>query len=95
VNGERETRIRMEDEVQRPADVPPASGPPERRQRTGPRQFLREVRGELRRVAWPSRREVVSYSIVVLVTVSLITAFIFGLDQAFGALVLTIFGQDG
>mgnify|MGYP001084416847 CR=1 FL=1 len=60
--------------------------------RTGPRQFLREVRAEMRRVAWPSRREVASYSLVVLVSVSLITVFIFGLDQAFGQLVLWIFG---
>ena len=33
-----------------------------------PRQFIREVRGELRKVAWPTRPEVVKYSIVVLVT---------------------------
>ncbi len=63
-----------------------------RRGRVGPRQFLREVRVELRRVAWPSRREVVSYSLIVLVTVTLIGAYIFGLDFAFGELVLWMFG---
>ncbi|MDP8969781.1 MAG: preprotein translocase subunit SecE [Actinomycetota bacterium] len=63
-----------------------------RRQRIGARQFLKEVRGELKRVAWPSRKEVASYSLVVLVSVSLITAFIFVLDQAFGQLILRIFG---
>ena len=70
----------------------PAAPPSARRERTSPRQFLREVRGELRKVAWPSRREVTSYSLVVLVTVSLIMAFIFGLDQLFGQFVLWIFG---
>jgi preprotein translocase subunit SecE len=70
----------------------PAAPPSVRRERTSPRQFLREVRGELRKVAWPSRREVTSYSLVVLVTVSLIMAFIFGLDQLFGQFVLWIFG---
>ena len=37
---------------------PPASAPPQ--ERTSPGQFLREVRGELRKVAWPTRDEVVS-----------------------------------
>ncbi|HUH08539.1 MAG TPA: preprotein translocase subunit SecE [Egibacteraceae bacterium] len=63
-----------------------------KRERTGARQFMREVRGELKRVAWPSRKELTSYSLVVLVSVSLITLFIFGLDQLFGQFVLWIFG---
>ncbi len=65
--------------------------PPQRR-RTPPRQFLREVRGELRKVAWPSRKELLSYSLVVLVAVSLVTLYITALDQAFGSLILRIFG---
>ena len=68
-----------------------SSGPASRRRVRGP-QFLREVRGELRRVHWPSRGEVASYSLVVLVAVTLLTALVFAFDQAFGALVLWIFG---
>jgi preprotein translocase subunit SecE len=60
--------------------------------RTGPAQFLKEVRTELRRVAWPSRGEVVQYSLIVLVTTILIGAFIFGMDQLFGQLVFWIYG---
>lgn len=66
--------------------------PQERSQRTGLVAFLREVRQELRRVAWPSRRELLSYSLVVLVVVTLLTLYVFGLDQAFGQLVFLIFG---
>jgi len=66
--------------------------PQERSQRTGIVAFLREVRAELRRVAWPSRRELLSYSLVVLVVVTLLTLYVFGLDQAFGQLVFLIFG---
>jgi preprotein translocase subunit SecE len=66
--------------------------PPTHRQRTGPRQFLREVRGEMKRVAWPSRKEVVSYSAVVLVTVAVLMALVFVLDSMFGQFVLWIFG---
>ncbi len=71
------------------------STPPVKKQekrRIGTAQFIREVRGELKRVNWPSRREVTSYSIVVLVAVSLLTAYIFAIDQAFGAFVFQIFG---
>lgn len=63
-----------------------------KRQRTKPAQFLREVRGELKRVSWPSRSEVLSYSLVVLVAVTLLTLYVFGLDQLFGQFVLWIFG---
>jgi preprotein translocase subunit SecE len=65
---------------------------PAKRERTGPRTFLREVRGELRRVAWPSAKEVRSYSLVVLVTVTLLTLYVALLDTAFGRVVFEIFG---
>jgi preprotein translocase subunit SecE len=67
------------------------ASPRRRRKRTSIVQFLREVRLELRRVNWPSRREVASYSLVVLVAVSLLTLYVAVLDQAFGQLVLWIF----
>lgn len=60
--------------------------------RVGPAQFLREVRTELRRVAWPSRTEVVQYSLIVLAATLVLGGFIFGLDQIFGQLVFWIFG---
>ena len=66
----------------------PSSAPPER---TSPVQFLREVRGELRKVAWPSRAETVNYSIVVLVTVVVLTAMIYGLDWVFSTFILELF----
>ena len=66
----------------------PASTPSER---TSPTQFLREVRGELRKVAWPSRAETVNYSIVVLVTVVVLTAMIYGLDWVFSTFILELF----
>ncbi len=54
--------------------------------------FGSEVVAELRKVNWPDRRTVFGYTMVVLVSVSVITAVIFGLDTAFGKLVLAIFG---
>jgi preprotein translocase subunit SecE len=48
---------------------------------------------ELRKVNWPDRRTVFGYTVVVLVSVSVITAIIFGLDTLFGKLVIAIFGS--
>jgi preprotein translocase subunit SecE len=52
--------------------------------RVGPRQYLREVREEMRKVAWPKRPEVRRYSIIVIVTVVIYTALVAGLDTVFG-----------
>ena len=60
---------------QRPAPKPASD-------RATPAQFVREVRGELRKVAWPSREEIIRFSIIVLVTVVLLTAFIAFVDYA-------------
>ncbi len=52
------------------------------RERVGPAQYLREVRDEMRKVAWPTRPEVVRYSIIVTATVVVYTAYVGGLDYA-------------
>ena len=56
------------------------------KERVGPFQYILEVRDEMRKVAWPKFPEVRRYSIIVLVTVVIVTAFVGGLDAAFGIL---------
>ena len=73
---------------------PKATGAPTKRERTKPRQFIKEVIGELRKVAWPTRQEVVAYSIVVLVSVVVIATIIFGMDYVFTKAILALFGID-
>jgi preprotein translocase subunit SecE len=53
------------------------------KKRTSPAQFLREVRAELRKIAWPSRTELIQSTIMVLVIVTSITAIIYVLDMVF------------
>ncbi len=60
-------------------------------ERTSPGQFTREVRSELRKVAWPTRPEVINYSLVVLFTVIVLTLFIGALDWIFSITVLELF----
>jgi preprotein translocase subunit SecE len=62
----------------------------EKRKRTGARQFLKEVRLELKKVDWPTRKELISYSIVVLVTITVLTSFVFGVDYVFSKLVFSL-----
>jgi preprotein translocase subunit SecE len=49
------------------------------------------VRGELRKVAWPTRPETINYSIIVLVAVVLLTAYVAALDYGFGDILLKLF----
>jgi preprotein translocase subunit SecE len=64
----------------------------EKRKRTGVRQFLKEVRQELKMVDWPNRRELISYTVVVLATLAVLTTFVFGLDFVFSRAILKLLG---
>ncbi|MFF0489688.1 preprotein translocase subunit SecE [Nocardia sp. NPDC003482] len=55
-------------------------------------KFLREVIAELRKVIWPNRKQMVTYTSVVLVFVVFMVAFIAGLDLAFIKGVNWLFG---
>ena len=56
------------------------------KERTSPVQYVREVRDEMRKVAWPHWPEVRRYALIVLITVVVITAVVGGLDSLFGIL---------
>jgi preprotein translocase subunit SecE len=57
-----------------------------------PTRFVRESVSELRKVLWPSRNELVTYSIVVIVFIAILVAIVAGLDVGFAKLVLKAFG---
>ena len=61
-----------------------------RRERVGFRQFFSEVRTELRRVASPSRSEVVTFTVVTLITSGFVTLYTLGLDVTFKQAVLRL-----
>ena len=43
-------------------------------------RFLKEVRSELRKVAWPNRKELTSYTALVLVAVAVVAVYIGVID---------------
>jgi preprotein translocase subunit SecE len=59
---------------------------------TAPTRFVRESVSEMRKVLWPSRSELVTYSIVVIVFVVIMVALVAGLDIGFAKLTLLMFG---
>jgi preprotein translocase subunit SecE len=56
------------------------------------RRFLREVVAELRKVIWPGRRELITYTTVVILFVAFMVALVAGLDVLFAQGVLAVFG---
>jgi preprotein translocase subunit SecE len=61
------------------------------RKRSTPIEFVREVRDEMRQVAWPSREELINYTSVVLTTLLIMIGLIFVLNLAFGKLITLLF----
>ena len=72
-------------------DTQTRPAPRPQRERVGAAEFTRQVRAELRKVAWPTRAEVINFSTVVFVALVLLTGLIFGLDYVFGKAVIYLF----
>ena len=54
--------------------------------------YLRQVLAELRKVIWPNRKQMVSYTSVVLVFLIFMVSLIGGVDLGLSRLVLLVFG---
>jgi preprotein translocase subunit SecE len=59
------------------------------------REFLVEVRNEMKRVTWPSRREVYATTVVVILTSLFFGLYLFGVDLALNQIVRRIFERFG
>ena len=68
------------------------SGRAAKRDRTTPALFTRQVVAELRKVIWPTRKELVTYTAVALVFVIVMSAIVLTLDYGFTKLMFWIFG---
>jgi preprotein translocase subunit SecE len=62
-----------------------------RSQRTKPAQFIREIREEMRQVAWPTRPEVINYTTIVFFVLVFMSLLIFGLGYGFSKFVTFLF----
>jgi preprotein translocase subunit SecE len=95
VNREFKRRMKREERLQQRAVARGGPRPPmpvqQKRERVGFRQYIREIQGELRRVNWPTRSEVITYSIVVVFVVAVLTGLVFGADLGFAQAIIALF----
>jgi preprotein translocase subunit SecE len=94
----RETKRMMQRQGQMEADgrpatrrQAPASARRPARRRTSVRDFLRQIRDEMRQVAWPNRPEMINYTTVVLATLVLMITLIFVLNLLIGKAMFWLF----
>jgi preprotein translocase subunit SecE len=55
-------------------------------------RFIREVVAELRKVIWPTRKELITYTTVVIVFVTFMVAIVWGIDAGVAKVVMWAFG---
>ena len=60
-----------------------------------PAKFVREVRAEMARVTWPSRKETLVTTGLVFAMVALAAMFFFLVDQFIGIGIRALFGMNG
>jgi preprotein translocase subunit SecE len=63
--------------------------------RTNPVEFIQQVRREVSKVTWPSRRETTVSTIMVFIFVTVTAVFFFLVDQALALLVKLVLGFGG
>jgi preprotein translocase subunit SecE len=80
------TQTRGEAAEQRGGAKPPA------KRRTSPALFFRQSVAELRKVIWPTRRELTTYTTVALAFIVVMVAIVTSLDYGFTKLIIAVFG---
>lgn len=58
--------------------------------KTSPGEFFRQVRTEANKIVWPSNRETVMTTIMVLIMTSILGLFFFGIDSFYGWVVRSL-----
>lgn len=60
-------------------------------ERTSPVVFVREIRSELRKVIWPTRKELVTYTTVAVIFILVMVGIVTGIDTGLADLVFKVF----
>ena len=58
--------------------------------RTTPSEFMRQVRAETARVVWPTGRETIMTTVMVVIMTTILGLFFFGLDSFFSWIVKSL-----
>jgi preprotein translocase subunit SecE len=68
------------------------SGAAAKRDRTSPALFTRQVAAELRKVIWPTRNELMTYTAAALTFIVIMSVIVLSLDYGFTKLMFWVFG---
>ncbi len=63
--------------------------------KTNPGEFVRQVRQEVSKVSWPTRKEAVITTVMVFIMVFVMAIFFLGVDKLLSSLVRWILGLGG
>ena len=55
--------------------------------KTSPAEFVNQVRAEASKIVWPTSRETMMTTVMVVIMTSILGLFFFSIDSVFGALV--------
>ncbi len=68
-------------------NIPAKDAAEDKKRKTSPGEFARQVRAETGKIVWPTRDETVRTSIFVFIFMLILSLFFLGIDSAFGAIV--------
>ena len=83
----------MATQVRGPQARRPAKPGPAKPERTSPAVFVREVRSELRKVIWPTRKELITYTTVAVIFILIMVGLVTGADTVLTKAVFYIFAK--
>lgn len=63
--------------------------------KVSPGEFVRQVRAETAKVSWPTRRETVTTTIMVLIMTTILAVFFLGVDSILGTVVKQLLSLAG
>jgi preprotein translocase subunit SecE len=65
---------------------------PEKKSGIDPQKFVQDTKEELGRVTWPSRQQLISESLAVMLMVTLSAFLVYAIDQLFQTIQKAVFG---
>jgi preprotein translocase subunit SecE len=63
--------------------------------KTGPIEYFQQVRNEIKKITWPSRKETMVSTVAVFIMVTIAAIFLFLADQVMAFLVRFLLGLGG
>jgi preprotein translocase subunit SecE len=73
-------------------NIPAKDAAEDKKRKTSPGEFARQVRAETGKIVWPTRDETIRTSIFVFIFMLILSLFFLGIDSAFGAIVRAAIG---